>query len=318
MKIINLLYLKYFLSLFICLISSFIIFFIFSLIGNLDEEYLFNIILSLSFLNSLQILIYVPSFIFFLSVILLIIFLRSKNEIIIIKSYINIKKLMVFFIPVIVFFSLLEVNKNKISMVIENGKSNLTKGDKKLKTKIIVENLEDRKIFSVIKNFNLNDDKEIEFRSYEIVNKEILFALFSDDLILTNETLIAKNYTEYNDNLIKEIKKNELLNIKLNDLNLLKSVTINNTAKDRLNIDTRFINLIIFFILFYNYIFLYFFSKTFVSTKQSIKVPVFTCLIILIYSFFIFNNSLSLYKVEFELLSSAIVGIFFLKAILYE
>ena len=245
MKIINLLYLKYFLSLFICLISSFIIFFIFSLIGNLDEEYLFNIILSLSFLNSLQILIYVPSFIFFISVILLIIFLRSKNEIIIIKSYVNIKKLMFFFIPIIVFFSLLEVNKNKISMVIENGKSNLTKGDKKLKTKIIIDNLEDRKIFSVIKNFDLNDGKEIEFRSYEIVNKEILFALFSDDLILTNETLIARNYTEYNDNLIKEIKKNELLNIKLNDLNLLKSVTINNTGKDRLNIDTRFINLII-------------------------------------------------------------------------
>ena len=50
MKIINLLYTKYILSLLICLISSSVIFFIFSLLGNLDEEYLFNIIIKISFI----------------------------------------------------------------------------------------------------------------------------------------------------------------------------------------------------------------------------------------------------------------------------
>ena len=50
MKIINLLYTKYILSLLICLISSFVIFFIFSLIGNLNEDYLFNIIIKIKFL----------------------------------------------------------------------------------------------------------------------------------------------------------------------------------------------------------------------------------------------------------------------------
>ena len=39
MKIIKLLYLKYSLSFSICLISSFVIFFIFSLLGNLNEDY---------------------------------------------------------------------------------------------------------------------------------------------------------------------------------------------------------------------------------------------------------------------------------------
>ena len=70
MKVINLLYTKYILSLLICLISSSVIFFVFSLLGNLDEEYLFNVIMKISFYNSLQILTYVPSFIFLLSVIL--------------------------------------------------------------------------------------------------------------------------------------------------------------------------------------------------------------------------------------------------------
>ena len=64
MKIINLLYTKYILSLLICLLSSSVIFFIFSLLGNLDEEYLFNIIIKISFYNSLQILTYIPAFIF--------------------------------------------------------------------------------------------------------------------------------------------------------------------------------------------------------------------------------------------------------------
>ena len=89
MKIINLLYTKYILSLLICLLSSSVIFFIFSLLGNLDEEYLFNIIIKISFYNSLQILSYIPAFIFLLSVILFTIFMRSKNEFIIVKSYVN-------------------------------------------------------------------------------------------------------------------------------------------------------------------------------------------------------------------------------------
>ena len=64
MKIINLLYTKFLLSFSICLISSFSIFFIFSLIGNLGEGYFFKIILKISLLNSVQILTYVPTFVF--------------------------------------------------------------------------------------------------------------------------------------------------------------------------------------------------------------------------------------------------------------
>ena len=69
MKIIKLLYTKYTLSFSICLISSFVVFFIFSLISNLNEDYIFSIILNTSILNSIQILTYVPAFIFLISLI---------------------------------------------------------------------------------------------------------------------------------------------------------------------------------------------------------------------------------------------------------
>ena len=87
MKIISLLFFRYLLSFFIFLTSTFVIFFIFSLIGNLNEYYYFQKILNISFLNSFQIISFVPSFVFLMSVILLTIFLKSKKEIIIIKNY---------------------------------------------------------------------------------------------------------------------------------------------------------------------------------------------------------------------------------------
>ena len=62
------------------------------------------LIIKIKFLNSLQILTYVPSFIFLLSVILFTIFLRSKNEMIIIKSYMNIKKINAIFFYQLIFF----------------------------------------------------------------------------------------------------------------------------------------------------------------------------------------------------------------------
>ena len=107
MKIIKLLYRKFFLSLSISFISSFVIFFIFSLIGSLDEDYLFSTILNISLINSLEILAYVPSFIFLISIILLVIFLKSKNEIIIIKSYMKKERLFIFLLTIVIFFTVL-------------------------------------------------------------------------------------------------------------------------------------------------------------------------------------------------------------------
>ena len=138
MKIIKLLYTKYFISLSICLITCLVIFFVFSLLGNLDEEYLFDIIIKISLLNSVQILSYVPAFIFLTSVILLTIFLRSKNEMVIIKSYVNIKLLVIFFIPIVIIFTILEINKKELSSLIDSTKTSLINDRSEINTKIFI------------------------------------------------------------------------------------------------------------------------------------------------------------------------------------
>lgn len=316
MKIINLLYIKFLLSFSICLISSFSIFFIFSLIGNLGEGYFFNIILKISILNSVQILTYVPTFVFLISVILLIIFLRSKNEIIIIKSYLNIKRLMIFFLPVILIFTIFEINKKDFLSFLEDNKQYLIDQSNLSKNKIHINNSKDIKEITVLQNFDVNDMSKANYRLYKISNQKLNLAIYSNNLFLLNNTLFINNYTEYKDNEIQEFKNIKEIKLDYKDIALKNSIININNASYK--VDFKFINLIIFFVIFLNYIFLIFFDKRFVSSKQSLIYPIFISIIILLYSFIVFNNSLSFFKQEFEVLASIVVGMLFLKVYLNE
>ena len=318
MKIIKLLYAKYLISLSICLVSSSIIFFIFSLLGNLDEEYFFNIIIKISFFNSLQILTYVPAFIFLISVILFIIFFRSKNEMIIVKSYLSIKLLTVFFLPIVIFFTILELNKKNLSSIVEDIKANLINERSIVNTKIIIKKNNNSKSFIVLKNLDPNNNSKAEYRSFDVLEKKIKLAQFSDNLIFSNNTLTAKSYTQYKNNLIKDFQNSKVLD--LEPLNFIeKNFIIKDISKkDNFSINIKLLNNLIFFILFFSYIFLIFFNKNLVSTKHNLKKSIILCLIILMYSFLVFNNSLSFYKQEFEFIASFVVGLFFLKVYINE
>ena len=318
MKIIKLLYFKYIISLSICFALSSIIFFIFSLLGNLDEEYFFNVIIRISFFNSLQILTYVPAFIFLISVILFIIFLRSKNEMIIVKSYLNIKLLAVFFLPIVILFSILELNKKNLGSLVEDRKANLLNQGSTINTKIIINKNNDSKSYVILKNIYQNDTNKAEYRSFDIYKKKIQIAQFSDNLIFSNNTLTAKSYTQYKNNLIEDFQNSKSLDLETNSF-IDQNFTVKDISKkDKFSLDIRLINNSIFFILFFSYIFLIFLNKNLVSNKYGLKKPIFICLIIIIYSLFIFNNSFNFYKQEFEFLASFVAGLFFLKAYVNE
>ena len=313
MKIINLLYFKYALSFGICLLSSFIVFFIFSLISNLGEDYAFITILKLSVLNSFQILTYVPLFIFLLSIILFSTFLKSRNEIIIIKSYLNTKKLMIVIIPIVFIFSIFEINKNNMALILEDNKLNLIKTNNVSKTKILINKDGNKKTYTVFKNLDLNHIENTEYRSYNIEKREINTADFSAELTYSNDTVILNNYTQYHINIIKDYETKKKIKINLNDLILQSSLVKNISLTDNIQINLKLLNFLIFLLLILSYIFLNFFSVNYLSTKQSFKIPVLIGFSMLIYAFLIFNNSLSSYKQAFEILASILVTILFLR-----
>jgi hypothetical protein len=318
MKIINLLYWKYIISLLLCLISCITIFFIFSLIGNLNEKYPFKIIINLSVLNSIQVLSYVPAFIYLLSIILFTIFLKSKNEIIIIKSYCNLKKLTFFILPIVIIFAIIEMNKRELSLLIEDTKLNLIKLNEQSDVKIFINKNDLFKKYIIFKNININNMENAEYRTYFITDNKIKSAEFSNSLKLINNSFFTEKHTQYNNNFIKDINNKKIIDFDFLELIKRSSIVKNISNKNYLNFNLRLINFTFFFIIFFTYIFLYFFSSKFISTKQSLKIPIVVCLIILIYSFIIFNNSLSFYKQEFEILASIIVGMFYIKVYLNE
>ena len=318
MKIIKLLYIKYIASFLICLSSSFVVFFIFSLISNLSEDYLFRVILILSGLNSLQILTYVPAFIFLISLILFSVFLRSKNEVIIIKSYLGIHKLMVFVLPIVLLFSVFESNKKRISIYLDDSKSNLIESKESTKTKILIKETNNKKTITILENLDLTDMSNAKYRSFNIFNNVINIAQYSEKLIASENALTLENYTQYENDIIEDFNSQKIINIDLinliSDSSLVKILSV----KSNPLLNVKLINLITFFIFFLSFIFLIFFNSQYIGSKQSLRNPILISLSMLIYSFIIFNNSLVTYKQEFELLASLVVLMLFFRAYLNE
>ena len=317
MKIINLLYSKYVLSISICVISCFVIFFIFSLISYLNEDYIFSTIINISLLNSLQILVHVSAFLFLISVILLSIFLRSKNEIVIIKSYVSFKKLIVFFLPIILLFTILEINKKSLATFIENIKSNILDLNNNSVVKIIINNDNETETFTVFNNINGANLESTEYRFYEISDNKIIDAQFSDDLFISNNKIIANYYTKYNKNIIEDIYSKKIFEVNFSDL-LNYNFIIKDIPDRKFFFKTIHINLIIFYMLLFTFIFLTFFNKKYVNTKQSLAYPVLICFLFLVYSFLVFSSTIIIFKQLFELLACIITSMFILKVSLHE
>ena len=131
-------------------------------------------------------------------------------------------------------------------------------------------------------------------------------------------TLILKNYTQYKDQSIKNNKTKKIVYLDINDLMLQRSLVKDISIKNNINLDIKVINSLIFFIFFLGYIFLNFFNSEDLGSKRTLKSPILVSLCAITYTFLIFNNSLSLYKQEFELLGSIIVIMLFFKSYLNE
>ena len=76
-------------------------------------------------LNSFQIFTFIPSHLYILSFCLIIINLKSKNELAIIKEYIELKKLFLIFFPILILFVFVEIKKDSFSTHIKKIKTNI-------------------------------------------------------------------------------------------------------------------------------------------------------------------------------------------------
>ena len=178
---------RYFLKvLLICSITSYSIFYIFSLIGNLGEKLSFETILLISGLNALQILTYIPSHLFILSIYLFTLNLNSRNELLIIKEYLELKNILLIMLPILTIFIIIENNKDSFSDYIEKSRTNLITLNNLEDTKIYISNEGKKKSYTVVKQNDENSRIFNQLIKYTVENQSILEGIYSNDLILVD------------------------------------------------------------------------------------------------------------------------------------
>ena len=309
---------KFFKAFIICTVVSYSIFFIFSLIGNLGEKLSFKSILFLSFLNSFQIFTYIPSHLFILSLCLFVFNLKSKNELVIVKEYLDFIKLFLIIFPILVLFISLEIKKNNLSNNIEKIKSKIINSKNIVDTKVFISLEENKKRYTIFSGYNYDNAIINQYLSFESQNLTIKRGEISTNLYLDRSDLFSNESTIYENNNFqnKKLKKKLIENfIDFWDKNT--GAIIKNKVN---NISTNY-NIILSIILnflFYLCISLIFLSKKLVDRGINTIKFFFIVLSIFLYYLLIPKIVLNNYQYFFQLITVTIFIFIFFKIKRYE
>ena len=302
----------------ICALVSHAIFFIFSLIGNLGEKLSFKSIFLLSALNSFQIFAFIPSHLFIFSLCLLVLNLKSQNELIIIKEYIGLSKLILLILPILVLFNLFETKKDNFSNTIEKIKLNITEQSKIDDMKVFVLSDGNKKKYTIVSGYDQNNSIIEQYLSFESQNKTISSGELSTSLYLNGSDLFSRESTIYeNDNF-----QNENFNKRLfgNFISLWSKNSGKIIKNDMNNLKSNFYNFqsILFNGLFYLCISMIFLSKRIVDRGMNIIKIFLIILIIFLYFLLIPKIMLNNFQHLFMLIAVTVFILTFFKIKQYE
>jgi len=315
MKIVFYFYKRFFSSSIICILSSFSIFYIFSLIGNLGEDLSFISILFLSLLNTLQIFTYIPSIIILIIIIIVMSSLRSRNELFIIKEYFSTNKIILTFLPMTIFFTFIEINKDIASKKLEFLKINFLNSDNYIDTKVIIDQKKDTKSYIILKGINIPEAEITEFQKYEIDENTILKGYYSNVIEFRNTNLVTNKYTIYENNKFENSTKENLIISNINKLNN-KNLVIHKNSNN--NLDFFYIIKLIYFSILYICLLLILFNKEIIDRKKNILFPILTSFVLLLYSILISSLELNIFFIEMHVLALILIFLTFYKAYIYE
>ena len=309
---------KFIKALIICVGVSYSIFFIFSLIGNLGEKLSFKSIFFLSVLNSFQIFTYIPSHLFILSLCLFIIHLKSKNELIIIKEYIELKSLFLIIFPILALFIFIEIKKDDLSNNIEKIKLNLINSKNLGDTKIIISSEGNKKKYTIFSNYD--EDSEIfnQYLNFETQNQTIYKGEISTNLhlnksdLFSNKSIIYQNNDFRNENFTRKLFKNFTGFLSENTETIIKSKTNN------FNPYYYIIQSILFYSFFYFCISMIFMSKKLVNRSLNTLKIFLLVLSIFLYYLLIPRIMLNNFQYLFHFISLIIFVLTFFKIKHYE
>ena len=275
----------------IIILSSFIsLFFIISLVENLNLKTNFFFIILISFLDSLSLIIIVPEVIYLFCCLCFCILLKNSNELLIIRHYLD-KKLILFLFTLFIFFYFLtNLAKNQIDESIDLIKYNLINQnfESLIKEKVVVSKKYNQKIIYEFSNIDLINKNIGSIKIHNFKEDNFENSLSSDKIeydknkiTLYNPTLITiKNINKINGKYTYEINFLNKLFYSSDEILYVDNYEFENYSYNSIVKISNFIILLIILSMI-------FISKKVLKNNIIIFVYTLFCLILVIYNFMI-------------------------------
>ena len=302
----------------ICTVVSYSIFFIFSLIGNLGEKLSFKSIFFLSTLNSFQIFTYIPSHLFILTLCLFVFNLKSKNELIIIKEYIDLKKLFLIIFPILALFIYVEIKKDNLSNTIEKIKSNVENTKEIVDTKIFISFEGNQKKYTIISGYDQDNEVINQYLSFESQKQRINRGEISTNLYLRGSDLFSNESTIYENNDFRYEYFNKLLFKNFISFWSQNTGTIIKNKRDNISSGYYIIHSILFSSFFYLCVSMIFLSKKLVDRGMRILKLFLFVLSLFLYYLLIPIITLNNFQYLFQLITIMVLILTFFNIRRYE
>lgn len=309
---------KFFLGISISVFTCLTIFFLFSIIGSLGENLNFYQIVVISFINSLQLIFLIPTYILLFSIYVFWYLINIKNEIIVIKQYFSKPKVLFVLIFFTLSFAMVEVKKDVFVNKLEKAKIAILDKAKNFDFKLIVLKDHDNEKYYLFKDINFENNFIEQFNYYEIENYEIKNSIFSEKVPFMNDLIYLTYYYEQEKNKIN--KKNNSKIIKINNLsnylNLENHVKLIKTKKDSFNF-VDFEKFFYFFILNCLLI-LIIINHSSLLKKDNLINSILISIILIIYSYVLFTITLQSFNFIFLFLGFTFIFLNLIKKLIYE
>ena len=175
------------------IISS--ILYIFTIIELMGSKYDLLSTLVLGLINTLELLMTIPTIVFVMSIILFWNNTKKTNELLIIRHYLSLKKILIIFSASIILFSYLEMNKshfgNKITILKENYLKKSV--DNKSIQKVFFKFDENELTITRLDGLSIIDKSVEEMSIYTFKNDVFLNSLYSHNNKIIDDKIVMKN-----------------------------------------------------------------------------------------------------------------------------
>ena len=279
------------------------ILFIFSIIELMGNTYDLMSNLVLGLINTLELLLTIPTIVFVMSVILFWNNIKRTNELIIIRHYLSFKKLILILSLSIILFSYLEMNKSHFTNKITSLKENFLKKSSNNETiqKVFFQFDEDQLTITRLDGLNIIK-QSIEGVSVYVFKNDIFFnSLYSHDNEIFDDKIVMKNPKMITGESISDLGKNYKISlVQFGEYFYDNSEKIHINNKDIIIKTESLFKKIILIIILFTYISI-FLSKKGIQKNASVLKYSTIAIILFIYTFITSQTYLENYNNLFQI-----------------